>query len=106
LEEIVSDVDEFARLIRTTLAEHPDWLPAAVQGLFAGSLAALDTVNKQRAASDAACLAALSLCDAKRLSPELRATLLGMIVKPMRAPNLCELERKFAKLAIEARAHD
>jgi hypothetical protein len=99
----VPNADEFARLIRHTLAEHPRWLPDAIQALFHGSQLAMEELNRLRAQSDAACLAALALCDAKRITPELRTSLLGTITKPMHAPNLCELERKFAAQAIEAR---
>lgn len=100
----LESADEFAWLIRSVLQRHPDWLPDAIQGLFAGSRAALDTLNRERAASDAACLAALALCDTKRLTPKLQASLLSTITKPMHAPNLCELEKKFAASAIEAAA--
>lgn len=99
----IADAWSFAVSIRDTLAAHPAWLPQVLVAVTEGMQGALDRLNKQRAASDAACLAALALCDTKRLSPALRASLLGTITRPMYAPNLCELERTFAAQAIDAR---
>src|SRR5688500_1863101 len=75
----IPSAGEFAHTIRSTLANNPNWLPEAMAAVAHGAQLALEALNQRRAASDAACLAALAMCDTKRFSPELRASLLGTI---------------------------
>lgn len=101
--EQIKDAETFARLIRVCLQQNPEWLPTAFSAVSHGSELALAQLKRRAADSDAAALAALCLADTKRLPAELRATLLDKITKPMNPSNLCDLERRFAAKAIEAR---
>lgn len=88
---------QFSHMIAETLASNPEWHRAALDGLSAGMAKAIELANTRADQSNFAMLSALTLADAKRVTPELKAVLTSKIIEAF-APedNRCELERRFA----------
>jgi hypothetical protein len=97
------DKDHFLRLVVNTMQANPSWVPEVFDACQAGSRLAIQELNKRRQEADMACLAALSLCDTKRLSQEAKDGLLQVIATYITPPNLCEIEKKFAGMALAQR---
>jgi len=83
----------FLASIVDTLRENPRWLAETFQAVAAGANAALDTVEERAHQKDRAFLAALALCDGKRMSVETKDHLNRTIVSAIDKSAACELER-------------
>lgn len=89
--------EQFQQLIYNQIADHPGWLGAAITALTAGMEAAMDRTNKRAGDCYAGMLAALSLVDANRKTPELQRDMRLVIARAIDAENGCPLEKKFAQ---------
>lgn len=89
------DKYSFAALITTTLADHPDWMGAALQGITEGSAMALRAANERAAEKDQAMLAALTLASNLRLGTDVAATLRNRVVRSINPNGACQIEKDF-----------
>lgn len=89
------DRNQFSAFIAATLAEHPDWMPSALQGITEGSARALQEAHRLAASKDQAMMAALALLSNHRLGPDLLATLRDRIAQSINPNNASEIEKKF-----------
>lgn len=89
------EVYQFSTLIAETLAEHPSWLPAVLEGMTAGITKALGEANRRAADKDQAMLAALTLASNQRLGPDLLATLRNRVAQSITQDGASQIERDF-----------
>jgi|SRR6185503_16331731 len=93
---------EFESLISSTLADNPEWLPQALNGISSGMLRALAEANALRSTYDLAFRSALAISDPGRLSPETKALMNRAIVKAINPDGACKAEKDFLERAMVA----
>ena len=75
--------------------QHPEHLHLIINAAAFGMSKALDNMNLQRARADQAMLAALSLADQKRLTPEVKTILCKRISTAINEGSASPVERAF-----------
>lgn len=86
---------EFAALIAETLADHPDWMGAALEALTSGMSRALDQERQRTHVKDMAMLAALSLASPGRIPADMQETLRRQIARAINPEDASTVERRF-----------
>lgn len=89
------DERAFYASIRQSLRAHPTWLRTALSAFADGMADALAEATERASLKDAAMLAALALCDTKRVSPQLRQTLMDTIGRGISPTCASDIERRF-----------
>lgn len=77
---------DLAYIIITQLKEHPDWLPTAIDAVFAGAKEAHSTLSRQCAQAEWAVMNALTLADPKRLDKGTKNLMNKKLIEYLSAP--------------------
>lgn len=94
-----ADLEYLCAAIVRWLAKHPDDHRRLADAVTSGVAVAMSELNSQRARADQAMLAALSLCDGKRLSADMRTILYQRIAKAIHEGSASPVERRALSLA-------
>jgi hypothetical protein len=84
----------FAAHIHTELSKHPDWLDTAIGAISSGMQEALRLADMRAAKYDRACMAAMALCDASRVTQDTKTNLGRIIAESINPDNASESEKK------------
>lgn len=96
----MNKLSELCAAIYTHLRDNPNDSAAVFSACSSGMNAALDKVQEYASECSTAMLSALILADSKRIAPEMRGTLFGLIAKACDRPNASPVEKKFAAEAV------
>lgn len=88
-------IDALCSQVSSWVEQNPDHLHLIMNAAAFGASKALDNMNLQRARADQAMLAALSLADQKRLTPELKTILCKRIGTAINEGSASPVERAF-----------
>lgn len=88
-------VDALCSQVSAWVEQNPDHMHLIMNAAAFGMSKAMDSMNLRRARADQAMLAALSLADQKRLTPDLRTALCQRIATAINEGSASPVERAF-----------
>ncbi|KQM88629.1 hypothetical protein ASE67_02495 [Sphingomonas sp. Leaf23] len=94
-----ADLEYLCAAIMGWLVKHPDDHRRLTEAVTSGVVIAMSELNSQRARADQAMLAALSLCDGRRLPSDMRTILYQRIAKAINEGSASPVERRALSLA-------